>query len=272
MKRKRAEGIRGWWVGHPDTGGVFVRAETRNRARLLGADETGLDYIGVQALRVSVLDGTGPEGVVDWDDAKALGAVKVCPRCGEEWAKLDADAGRPMCAGCWETPPELFQLLDAEFHFTLDAAADERNHKCPLWLGPGSPLGWENALIVHWDVAGRPAVAYLNPPYGRKVGLWVAKAFEEAASANATVVCLLPARTDTTWWHRYVMRSSEVRFLEGRLRFVGAASSAPFPSVVVVFRCGQVPETPGFSTMRVPGRRPHQETTARAILVEVGRG
>lgn len=134
----------------------------------------------------------------------------------------------------WETPPDLFEALHREFRFTVDAAANERNHKLPLWYGPGSPLGIENALIVHWD-----GVAYLNPPYGPRVGIWVAKACEEAAAYNATVVCLLPARTDTSWWHGYVLtRASEIRFILGRIRFVGAKHPAPFPSCIVVFPIG----------------------------------
>lgn len=135
----------------------------------------------------------------------------------------------------WETPPELFEALHREFHFTLDAAANAHNHKLPVWLGPGSPLGWENALIVHWDVAGRPAVAWLNPPYGNRISLWVAKAHEEAYSANATVVALLPARTDTRWWRLWVMKAEEIRLLPGRLRFVGAPHPAPFPSCIAIW-------------------------------------
>ena len=75
----------------------------------------------------------------------------------------------------------------------------------------------------------------MNPPYGRKIGAWVQKAYESAHS-GALVVCLLPARSDTEWFHRYVTRASEVRFLRGRLRFGGGEHPAPFPSVVVVFR------------------------------------
>lgn len=151
----------------------------------------------------------------------------------------------------WETPQWLFDALHREFGFTLDAAANERNHKCPVWYGPGSPVGVYDALVWHWSGA-----CWLNPPYGSRIGLWVAKAYEEAASGNATVVCLLPARTDTRWWHRYVMQANEVRLLEGRLRFVGAASSAPFPSAIVVFRQWEVPGKPVFWAMsaRMAGR------------------
>ena len=75
----------------------------------------------------------------------------------------------------------------------------------------------------------------MNPPYGRTIGQWIRKAWESSRN-GATVVCLLPARTDTLWWHDCVSRATEIRFLKGRLRFEGAANSAPFPSAVVVFR------------------------------------
>jgi site-specific DNA-methyltransferase (adenine-specific) len=78
----------------------------------------------------------------------------------------------------------------------------------------------------------------MNPPYGIEIARWVEKAYE-SARAGATVVCLLPARTDTRWWHLYVMQADEIRFVKGRLRFVGAKASAPFPSSVVVFRPGR---------------------------------
>ena len=152
----------------------------------------------------------------------------------------------------WETPDDFFQQLNDEFCFTLDAAANERNHKVPLWFGPGSPLGVEDALTADWRV-DRFTTAWLNPPYGRSIERWVEKAFREALQGRATVVCLLPARTDTAWWHRYVMRASQVRFIRGRLRFVGAATSAPFPSVIVVFWRHNVPGTPEFRTQELRG-------------------
>ena len=148
----------------------------------------------------------------------------------------------------WETPEWLYAALDREFGFTVDGAADLTNHKAPRWFGPDSPDGITDALAVSWD----DEVVYLNPPYGRGVEAWVAKAFHEARQGRATTVCLLPARTDTGWWHRYVMAASEVRFIRGRLRFVGAQASAPFPSVIVVFRRGDVPTCPAWRTMRQP--------------------
>ena len=78
----------------------------------------------------------------------------------------------------------------------------------------------------------------MNPPYGRKIGIWVKKAKEAATQEKATVVCLLPARTDTAWWHDYVMKANEIRLIRGRLKFGDGKGSAPFPSAVVVFRKG----------------------------------
>jgi len=127
----------------------------------------------------------------------------------------------------WETPQDLFDKLDAEFGFTLDVCALPENAKCRRYFTPE-----EDGLRQKWT-----GTCWMNPPYGRQIGLWVRKAFE-AAQEGATVVCLLPARTDTRWWHEYVMRAAEIRFLRGRLRFGGARNPAPFPSVVVVFRKG----------------------------------
>lgn len=78
----------------------------------------------------------------------------------------------------------------------------------------------------------------MNPPYGRRIGNWVKKAKETARQGKATVVCLLPARTDTAWWHDYVMKANEIRLIRGRLKFGDGKGSAPFPSAIVVFKKG----------------------------------
>lgn len=127
----------------------------------------------------------------------------------------------------WETPPDLFRELDREFHFTLDVCATADNAKCKRFLSPK-----ENALHPFTDWTG---MCWMNPPYGREIIHWVKKACYSAGNGT-TVVCLLPARTDTRWWHEYVIPGSkEIRFLRGRIRFVGAKASAPFPSAIVVF-------------------------------------
>ena len=126
----------------------------------------------------------------------------------------------------WETPQDFFDRLDAEFHFTLDVCATPENAKCERYYTER-----DNGLMQPWQGA-----CWMNPPYGREIGRWVRKAYF-AAQAGATVVCLVPARTDTAWWHDYVMRANEIRFVRGRLRF-GGSNNAPFPSAVVVFRPG----------------------------------
>lgn len=127
----------------------------------------------------------------------------------------------------WETPQWLFDDLDAEFGFTLDAAASPGNAKCTAYYcGEWGRDGLANA----WT-----GVVWCNPPYGGEIGRWVERGYRQAL-LGAVVVMLIPARTDTAQWHDYVMRAAEIRFIRGRLRFSGASGNAPFPSAVVVFR------------------------------------
>ncbi|MBX3412613.1 MAG: hypothetical protein KF708_07990 [Pirellulales bacterium] len=124
----------------------------------------------------------------------------------------------------WETPQWFFDRLDAEFHFTLDVCALPSNAKCSMYFTPEV-----DGLRQEWN-----AICWMNPPYGREIGRWMKKAFESSL-AGATVVCLVPARTDTAWCQEYATKE-EVRFLRKRLRFSSATSAAPFPSAVVIFR------------------------------------
>jgi phage N-6-adenine-methyltransferase len=138
----------------------------------------------------------------------------------------------------WRTPPEVFGPLDDEFHFTLDAAANADNHLCRRWLGPGSPLA-EDALSTSWlPFLRRGDTVWLNPPYGRGIGQWIAKARQEADS-GLVVVALVLARTDTRWWHDHVPFARKVRFGRGRVRFLrtdgSLASSATAPSALIVW-------------------------------------
>lgn len=127
----------------------------------------------------------------------------------------------------WGTPQELFDSLNAEFNFDLDAAASPENTKCQRYLTKK-----DDALSCDWP--GK--TIFLNPPYGRKESkIWVKKAWEESRKGK-TVVCLLPSRTDTSWFHDFVYNKAETRFLRGRLKFEGAKDGAPFPSMVVIFR------------------------------------
>ena len=126
----------------------------------------------------------------------------------------------------WETPQELFDELDREFHFTLDVCAVPENAKCERYFTPA-----QNGLKQDWTRGGEGTV-YMNPPYGRGIGLWVRK----AAECGVTAVCLLPARTDTAWFHDYIYGKAEIRFIRGRLKFGNSKNSAPFPSMIVIFR------------------------------------
>ena len=131
----------------------------------------------------------------------------------------------------WSTPQDFFDNLNDEFHFTLDVCADETNHKC------------EHYYTKEIDGLSRPWIGtiWCNPPYGRKIGEWVRRAYISAQIGSATVVMLLPARTDTRWFHEYIYNkpNTEIRFIKGRLKFGGCKNSAPFPSMVVIFRSKQ---------------------------------
>jgi site-specific DNA-methyltransferase (adenine-specific) len=115
----------------------------------------------------------------------------------------------------WATPKWLYETLDQEFAFNDDP--------CPLHSE-------QDGLLRSWGSS-----TFINPPYGRVIGDWVKKGFEEAQSGK-TVVMLLPARTDTRWFHDYVLKAKEIRWIKGRLKFGEAVNSAPFPSMIVVFK------------------------------------
>ncbi len=125
----------------------------------------------------------------------------------------------------WETPQALFDKLSEEFGFTLDPCCTHETAKCKKHFTIE-----EDGLKQDWS----DDVVFMNPPYGREIVAWMKKAYI-TAGYGTTVVCLVPSRTDTGWWHDYVMMG-EVRFLRGRLRFSGAKNNAPFPSAVVIFR------------------------------------
>lgn len=122
----------------------------------------------------------------------------------------------------WETPQALFDELNREFGFQTDVCALPENAKCDEFYTQE-----QDGLSQQWT-----GVCWCNPPYGRQVGKWVKK----AAESDATVVMLLPARTDTKWFHDYILPKAEIRFIKGRLKFGGSKNSAPFPSMVCIFR------------------------------------
>ena len=138
----------------------------------------------------------------------------------------------------WETPQDFFDELDKEFDFDVDVCANSTNRKCETWYGE-TPLGFIDGLNSNWyNKRYSSNVFWMNPPYGREIVKWMKKAYEESLR-GCTVVCLVPSRTDTKWWHDYAMKG-EIRFIKGRLKFGGHKNAAPFPSVVVIFRKEQV--------------------------------
>lgn len=141
----------------------------------------------------------------------------------------------------WETPKWLFDQLDRVYHFTLDPCCRKETAKCKKYYteeDDGLTKSWSNEVV------------FMNPPYGREISKWIEKAYNEAKNSNAIVVCLLPARTDTKYFHNYCVKG-QVQFIKGRLKFkkwvdngegfspLHDHTSAPFPSMIVVF--GVVP-------------------------------
>ena len=119
----------------------------------------------------------------------------------------------------WSTPQATFDALNSEFHFTLDPCATKENHKCDKFYtleDDGLSKDWSGERV------------FMNPPYGREIGKWVKKLSERGG------VALLPARTDTRWFHDYIYGKSEIRFIKGRLKFGDGKNPAPFPSMIVI--------------------------------------
>lgn len=130
----------------------------------------------------------------------------------------------------WETPQSFFEELDREFNFTLDATADDLNHKCEQYFTEE-----QDALSQEWKGS-----VFCNPPYGRELPKFIKKAYEESQKDhNDVIVLLIPARTDTKAWHDYILGQAEIRFIKGRLMFEvdgNKIDRAPFPSALVIFK------------------------------------
>lgn len=127
----------------------------------------------------------------------------------------------------WSTPQSFFDELDKEFNFTLDPCATHDNAKCKKYYTIE-----DDGLLQDWS----KDIVFMNPPYGREIKHWVQKAYEESLK-GATVVCLIPARTDTSYWHEYIFgKADDIRFIKGRLKFGDGKNSAPFPSAVIVYK------------------------------------
>ena len=129
--------------------------------------------------------------------------------------------------GEWETPQDVFDALNEEFGpFDLDPCATPENAKCPNYYTKE-----QNGLAQPWW-----GKVFVNPPYGRDIKRWVRRCWATAGLSSELVVALIPSRTDTAWWHDFVMKAGEIRFIRGRLKFGGAEHGAPFPSCIVVWR------------------------------------
>ena len=126
----------------------------------------------------------------------------------------------------WSTPCEIFNELDQEFGFDLDPCATAENHKCANYYTKE-----DDGIVKNWGGCR----VFCNPPYSQ-IGKWVEKAYREGTKDGTLVVLLIPARTDTRYFHDFILHRSEVRFIRGRLKFGDQKNSAPFPSMVVIFR------------------------------------
>lgn len=127
----------------------------------------------------------------------------------------------------WGTPIKFFEELDKEFNFTLDPCATKKNAKCKKYYTKE-----DNGLIKDWS----GEKVFCNPPYGREIPKWVEKCYRENKENNVLIVMLIPSRTDTRYFHDYIYKKQEIRFIRGRLKFNDGKNPAPFPSMIVIFR------------------------------------
>ena len=142
------------------------------------------------------------------------------------WSKESGAVGFSSAVQTWSTPQDFYDRLNKEFNFTLDPCASDQDAKCAKYYtveDDGLKQNWQGETV------------FMNPPYGRDIKTWIKKAFTEAKKPNTVVVCLVPSRTDTRYWHDYCMRATEVRLIKGRLKFGDSKNAAPFPSAVVIF-------------------------------------
>ena len=139
---------------------------------------------------------------------------------------------------CWCTPQDFFNELNKEFDFVLDPAATAKSAKCDLYYTPET-----DGLAQSWNRGG---AVFCNPPYGREIGKWVEKAYRESLVVKYPIVLLVPARTDTKYFHNYIYGKAEIRFVNGRIRFTdehgNTAYPAPFPSMIVIYNGIHKPE------------------------------
>jgi site-specific DNA-methyltransferase (adenine-specific) len=157
------------------------------------------------------------------------------------WSKEKGAVGFSSSSNDWETPQAFFEGLNEKFSFTLDPCATKESAKCAKFFtkeDDGLSKSWEGHTV------------FMNPPYGRDIKKWIRKAYLESLNPGTTVVCLVPSRTDTKYWHEYCMKAREIYFVKGRLKFGNSKNAAPFPSAVVVFS-----SKPEYATMNRKGER-----------------
>ena len=126
----------------------------------------------------------------------------------------------------WETPDELYSKLNDEFHFTLDPCSTDENAKCEKHYTIA-----DNGLVQDWT----GETVFCNPPYGKDISAWCEKCYRHSVGGGTSVM-LLPARTDTQWFHKWIYKKATIRFIEGRVKYGGSKWNAPFPSMIVIFR------------------------------------
>lgn len=127
----------------------------------------------------------------------------------------------------WATPQDFFDDLNKDFNFTLDPCATPENAKCDKYF-----TIHDDGLMQDWS----GETVFCNPPYGREIGKWVEKAYEENRKHRNTIVLLIPSRTDTRYFHDFIYHKAEIRFLKGRLKFGEGKNPAPFPSMLVIYK------------------------------------
>src|SRR5712692_4945161 len=155
----------------------------------------------------------------------------------------------------WATPQRFFDKLNNEFGFTVDVCATPENAKCARYFSLQI-----DGLKQKWQ-----GVCWMNPPYGREIGRWMRKAYESALNGT-TVVCLVPARTDTSWWHDYAVNASEIRFIRGRLKFGNSKDPAPFPSALIIIRGARAGRESADGTVSGPGGKLMKNAFATAVF------
>lgn len=152
--------------------------------------------------------------------------MSLISKAGGLWSSKAGAVGFSSKSNDWSTPQEFYNKLDAKYGFTLDPCATATNAKCTTYFTEA-----DDGLTKDWS----GHTVFVNPPYGANIGDWLKKGLAESQKPNTVVVMLVPSRTDTKWWHNYVMKATEVNFVRGRLKFGGSKNAAPFPSAVVVF-------------------------------------